>query len=96
MMTPKTYMLFLVAGLFLLYAPADAENNSADPSDHIRNMKGPYPNGISVTKDCLKCHSDEGKEILESAHWLWEGPTPFIEGYKNHTGLGKKNLMNNF
>jgi len=71
----------------------DAISGSSDP--HM-SMKGPYPDGISVTKDCLKCHRDMGDEILQSAHWLWEGPSPFVQGHEDRTDLGKRNLLNNF
>ena len=95
MKTKKHFSIF-VSGLLLLFASVDAADYAPGASDHNRYMKGPYQNGISVTKECLKCHEKEGKDILESAHWLWKGPTPFIEGYEGRNDLGKKNLINNF
>lgn len=43
---------------------------------------------------CLICHSDHARDILETAHWNWEGPVTDIEGFEgeNH---GKRDLINN-
>lgn len=95
-MIRKNFLLLLTACLCLFIVPTYAENNSKGISDHKEYLKGPYPDGIAVTKDCLSCHEDAGEEILESAHWLWKGPTPFIAGYEGRNDLGKKNLINNF
>jgi len=73
-----------------------AKEKPSDSSACSQHMVGPYPDGASVTRDCLKCHQKEGEAILSSAHWLWKGPTPFLEGHENDKNLGKKNLMNNF
>ncbi len=75
---------FICSGLGL------AQGQSSNPSDHSRYMKGPYPDGIAVTRHCLSCHENVGKEVLESAHWLWKGPAPFIAGYEASNGIGKK------
>jgi len=73
-----------------------AKEKPSDPLNCSQHMVGPYPDGASVTRDSLKCHQEEGEAILSSAHWLWKGPTPFLERYENNKNLGKKNLMNNF
>ena len=57
-----------------------AKEKPSDPSDHTQHMVGPYLDGASVTKDCLKCHQEEGEDILSSSHWLWKGSTPFLNG----------------
>jgi hypothetical protein len=81
---------------FLLTARATAEKEGTALSDHHRYMKGPYPDGISVTKDCITCHQKAAQEVMSSAHWLWRGPSPFVEGREDRTDLGKINLVNNF
>jgi hypothetical protein len=43
---------------------------------------------------CLICHSDHARDILETAHWNWEGPVTDIEGFEDETH-GKRDLMNN-
>ena len=43
---------------------------------------------------CLICHSDHARDILESAHWKWEGVVTNIEGLEGETH-GKKDLLNN-
>ena len=88
--------IVIVSGLLVLFATANARNHVSAVSDHSTYLKGSYKDGIAVTKDCLKCHEKEGKDILASAHWLWKGPTPFIEGHEDDNNLGKKNLINNF
>ena len=89
-------LLLFVWSLSLLGVSAGPKEAMSEPSNPHSSMKGPYPDGLSVTKDCLKCHEDKGEEILQSAHWLWKGPSPFVEGYEDRTDLGKRNLLNNF
>jgi hypothetical protein len=89
-------ILFFVVFLCVLSFPLRAENNESFVSEEHKQMKGPYPDGISVTKACLKCHQDQADEVLTSAHWLWKGPSPFVLGHEERTDLGKRNLINNF
>ena len=65
-------------------------------ADHENMVQGPYKDGPSVTADCLNCHYEEGQDFIETAHWLWKGPTPHVIGLKKDARLGKRNLMNNF
>ncbi len=65
-------------------------------ADHKEFMPGPYPDGPSVTMDCLGCHYEQGRDFIETAHWLWEGPSPHVVGLKKGVRLGKRDLMNNF
>ena len=64
--------------------------------DHGNFMQGTYPDGPSVTRDCLKCHGEAGKDFIETAHWRWKGPSPHVAGLPDDIELGKRNLMNNF
>lgn len=88
--------LIVMISCFLLTAPAATGKEGAALSDHHSSMKGSYPDGISVTKECIKCHQKAAQEVMSSAHWLWRGPSPFVEGREDRTDLGKINLVNNF
>lgn len=89
----KTLFAFCLLTV-LLWGPGPTAGRAA--SDHRQYMKGPYPDGISVTKACISCHKDSAEEVLHSAHWLWKGPSPFVVGHEQDTDLGKRNLLNNF
>jgi hypothetical protein len=43
---------------------------------------------------CLICHSDHARDILETAHWNWQGTVTDIEGLEGETH-GKRDLINN-
>ncbi len=47
------------------------------------------------TKTCLMCHEEEGTEMLDSAHFKWEGKVDNIVGLEGKTH-GKNDLINNF
>ena len=52
---------------------------------------------LAVTKNCLSCHHEEGKAILNTAHWNWQGASPYTVGHENRIDLGKRhNTINNF
>jgi len=62
-------------------------------TDHakLEELQRDFQSGSEVTKACLSCHTEAGKQFMKSVHWTWE--------YKNPaTGqvLGKKNLINTF
>lgn len=90
-------LILLLIGFFYIHAGAAmAPNTQTGISEHHKHLKGPYANGMAVTKACLKCHQKEGDEILHSAHWLWQGPSPDVLEQENRTDLGKRKLINNF
>jgi len=47
------------------------------------------------TGTCLMCHDGEGSEMLDSAHFKWEGPIENIVGLEGESH-GKNDLINNF
>ncbi len=47
-----------------------------------------------VTEACLSCHTERGKEVMQSSHWNWEREE-YVEG-RGIVYLGKKNAINNF
>ncbi len=69
---------------------------SAMAVNHAEFMQGPYEDGMAVTRDCLKCHKKQAQDFLDTAHWLWKGPSPHVVGLEPGERLGKRTLMNNF
>lgn len=47
------------------------------------------------TKSCLNCHGKLADEVLETAHFKWEGTASNIEGFEGGTH-GKNDILNNF
>jgi len=64
------------------------EENPASPSvrkrayvppgtaDHTKFeiLKQDFPDGPSVTKACLSCHTEAAKQIMKTSHWTWICP----------------------
>lgn len=65
-------------------------------TDHSALMKGPFPDGPSVTRACLECHPDAANDVMQTAHWKWEGDPVLIPGHTTPIAIGKKILINNF
>ncbi len=96
-MKKPLFVLLLLILSFCIHADLSmAQKTDSGLSNHQNRLKGPYANGMAVTKDCLKCHRKQADEILQSAHWLWQGPTPHVQGHEHRTDLGKRALINNF
>ncbi|MFW5952369.1 MAG: tetrathionate reductase family octaheme c-type cytochrome [Gemmatimonadota bacterium] len=66
------------------------------PTDHSSLLPGPYETGPEVTRACLECHEQEGREVLHTAHWRWEGEPVDVPGRAEPVRMGKKNVINNF
>jgi len=47
------------------------------------------------TKSCLNCHGKMADEVLETAHFKWEGTASNIEGFEGEIH-GKNDILNNF
>jgi octaheme c-type cytochrome (tetrathionate reductase family) len=62
-------------------------------ADHakFKKLQGPFASASDVTKACLTCHNEAGKQVTQSIHWTWETHNP-------STGqtLGKKTVLNSF
>ena len=66
-----------------------------DHKDLVKLEGNPDP--LEVTKVCLSCHEKEAEAILHTAHWKWQGPTPYSIGNENRIDIGKRRLViNNF
>ncbi len=81
-------------------SPADDPRGHLPPrpthTDHTSLMKGPYPDGPSVTRACLECHKTAAEEMARTAHWNWEGDPVQVPGHEEPVRIGKKTLVNNF
>jgi len=66
--------------------------------DHGRLVKlPPDPAPTQVTQECLRCHDDAGREMLASAHWLWQGPSRYTVEHRSSVGCGKRTTaLNNY
>jgi octaheme c-type cytochrome (tetrathionate reductase family) len=70
-------------------------------TDHQGMIRGPLPDGQSVTRACLGCHPAAGGEMLASEHFTWLGQTTEVPGtggggHLAPQRIGKRNLINNF
>lgn len=79
------------AALWLgLLAAAPAIASTADHS-RFDELKQPFASGPEVTKACLKCHTEAGKQVQHSIHWTWSAENP-----KTGQMVGKLNAINSF
>ncbi|MBT7040144.1 MAG: tetrathionate reductase family octaheme c-type cytochrome [Bacteroidetes bacterium] len=60
----------------------------------LEELQKQFESGPEVTKACLSCHTERGKELLHTSHWLWQREEE-IEG-KGIVPIGKRNILNNF
>jgi hypothetical protein len=69
--------------------------NVPDHQSLVRLPSDPTP--LQVTQECLRCHAEEGREMLASAHWLWRGPSRFTVEHRYAVGCGKRTTaLNNY
>ncbi len=66
------------------------------PTDHSSLMKGPFPDGPSVTRACLACHKDSATQVMHTKHWSWQSEPMLLPGREAPVVLGKKFALNNF
>lgn len=73
--------------------PATAKATTTSTADHSKfdALKGPFRSGPGVTKACLTCHTEAGKQIMKDKHWTWEHINS-----ETRQKLGKRNVLNNF
>jgi octaheme c-type cytochrome (tetrathionate reductase family) len=64
--------------------------------DHAHLIRGPLPDGPSVTRACLKCHPQAAKHLMQTAHWNWLGDPVKVPGRAEPVRMGKRNLLNNY
>ncbi len=55
------------------------------------------PDPFQVTRECLRCHDEQGEDMLKTAHWLWKGPSPYTTGHRKDILHGKgTTALNNY
>ncbi|MFH0735434.1 MAG: tetrathionate reductase family octaheme c-type cytochrome [bacterium] len=57
-------------------------------------LKQNFASPKQVTSECIVCHNQRDKEVMNSNHWNWEREE-YVQG-RGIVYLGKKNAMNNF
>ncbi len=75
--------------------PASLENQSAritSTADHakFKVLNQEFKTGPEVTKACLTCHTEAGRQVHKTYHWTWESSGGVQKG------IGKKNVLNNY
>ncbi len=65
-------------------------------TDHSSFFLQPMADGPSVTRRCLTCHPDASHQVMQTAHWNWEGDEVEVAGHEGKVRIGKKNQINNF
>ena len=88
-------LIFVVSLFFggihgaLASAPEQASSSTADHSG-FEELKQDFLSGPEVTKACLGCHNQAGKQLHATTHWTWQ-----FSNKKTGQLLGKKNVVNN-
>ncbi|WP_319773773.1 tetrathionate reductase family octaheme c-type cytochrome [Breoghania sp.] len=72
-------------------APEEAASDSTADHSKFKILNGPFASGQDVTKACLTCHNEAGKQVQGSLHWTWDYKHP-----KTGQTLGKRNVINAF
>ncbi len=90
----KCSMFVAVIYLTLAMVPGSviAGNIHQSTADHgkFRALDQDFTTGQEVTKACLSCHTEAGKQFHKTYHWTWQSEGGIQKG------IGKKNVLNNF
>ncbi len=65
-------------------------------TNHAFFFHEPFADGPSVTRACLECHPDSAREVMQTAHWNWQGEEVMVPGHDGAVRIGKRNVINNF
>ena len=69
--------------------------NVPDHGELVKLDADPEP--WEVTGTCLECHDAAGQDMLQSAHWLWKGHSPYTMEHRKEVQHGKATTaVNNF
>jgi octaheme c-type cytochrome (tetrathionate reductase family) len=71
----------------------DAPVGKKAPQDHkhFKQLQGPFTSPEQVTKACLSCHTEAGKQVMSTIHWTWKAWNP-----KTKQMVGKSQVYNTF
>ena len=66
------------------------------PADHskFKELNREFASGQEVTEACIACHTERGKEFMETEHWKWMKSDTTTSG--KEIEIGKENIPNNF
>ena len=72
--------------------------HAKNPVDHKELVKLPdNPTPFQVTAECLRCHQEAGSDMIQTAHWMWRGPSPYTVEHQKNVLSGKgTTTVNNF
>ncbi len=82
--------------MLMLFSSVDAraggDQVSASTADHAKfeALNKPFVKAQDVTRACLSCHNEAGKQVQQTYHWTWQAKGGLQKG------IGKKNVLNNF
>jgi len=60
---------------------------------HKDRINGPINEPQDITRQCLRCHEEAGKDFMKTSHWQWS-LEQVVDGKK--VARGKKNAINNY
>lgn len=64
--------------------------------DHSQYIKGTFKKPQDVTKQCLTCHEESAKQVMQTSHWTWSTPPVKVPGHEGLHQIGKKDIFNNY
>ncbi|MFV9616167.1 MAG: tetrathionate reductase family octaheme c-type cytochrome [Gammaproteobacteria bacterium] len=72
---------------------SEQKSVTTSTADHslFKDLQQVFSSGPEVTKACLGCHTEAGKQLHKTTHWTWA-----FENKLTGQTLGKKNVINNF
>ena len=76
--------------------PWDYVPRHATHTDHKDIIQGEFLTGQDVTRTCLTCHPDAGKEMTGTTHFTWESQSFVVPWRDEPVTIGKANQINNF
>ena len=99
-------ILVLMIGLGTSVALRGSDDSGKDPRakvkthrphlNHAAFFDEPFETGQDVTRACLECHEEAGRDLMGTAHFQWLGDEVDVKGDGKMQRIGKKNLINNF
>jgi len=60
----------------------------------FEELQKPFSSAKEVTAECVKCHTERHREILNSTHWNWEKED--LKDGNTSVYIGKRTALNNF
>jgi octaheme c-type cytochrome (tetrathionate reductase family) len=86
-------IIYPVCRVSILFVFITGSAYAISTADHtkFKELQTSFESGPSVTKACIKCHTEAAKQIHKTKHWTWEFLNP-----DNKQRVGKRNILNNF